>query len=421
MGPDDLNQGQEQPKSYDDDLMADVMAAMSGGAGGDGAAGDAPADKGAEAAPAAADKPAEQTAEGQGKPRDEHGRFAAAKPKDDGQPQVDPAKAKPADQQQQQPPAGTEQQPSASAPSTIAPPPSWSVQSKSDWSKLPQHVRDDIAKREQEVSDGFARYQHLSPFDEMARRSGTTLHEALHKYTNLESMLRRDPEAGHLQVDQNLGMTQAEAAQLHARLAQRLGFQGFAQGAPHQNGHANGHTPPAANQNGADDPLLQVLQPIMAPVVQELNQLKSTLTQAQQRDQARLADSVSRIVSEFRADPQYRYYPNVEPTIERLLLTGMVERTGDFRTDLKTAYDMACRMSPEIQDALIKERAEAAEAERKAKEQEAADKARLASRSITGSAPGQAGVSARKRDGMSYEDDLEADVRAALQAAGGRV
>lgn len=385
--PPEKDQLEDQPKSYEDDLMADAMAAMSE------VAGKAEEPEKVEATEQAVEKPSE------------------AEPKTvakDGEPKPIQDKTK----EGEQPAAQDKQQPA----SVTAPPPGWSAQSKASWDKLPQHIRDDIAKREKEVSDGFARYQGLTPFDEMARRSGTTLPEALQRYTNLEGVLRRDADSGLMQVAQNLGWTQAEAAQHFARLASRLGFQGFA--GPHQNGTG---TQPAANQNGADDPILDALRPLMEPVLQKVGQLESVFTQAQQRDQARLADSVERIVGEFKADPKNRYYSNVEPAIERLLSTGMVERTGDFRRDLQTAYDVACRMSQEVQDALIKERTETAEAERRAKEKEAADKALQASRSITGSSFSHAGVPAKKRDGMSYEDDLEADVRAAMQSAGGRV
>lgn len=378
---DPLNE-KDEPKSYDDDLMADVMAAVQGD----------DADESADTAavdnePVKADA-VEKTGSDQSKDENKGADKSADDPElkavDD---------AKPADHQ---------------------PPPGWSPQSKADWAKIPDHVRADIAKREQEISAGFARYQHLKPFDEMARQSGTTLHDALSRYTNLEGILRQNPDAGMMQVAQNLGWTQAEAAQHFARLAQRLGFQ-FA--GPAQPGQGN----PPANQNGEDDPLQAIIAPFMAPVMQELNQLKSTLSQAQQRDQSRLVESASSIVNEFKADPKNRYYQNVEQEISRLLTTGLVQRTGDLRHDLRTAYDMACRMNPEVHDALIRERTEAAEADRKAKEQEAAERARAASRSITGSAPGQAGVSAKRRDGMSYDDDLDADVRAAMQVAGGRV
>src|SRR5262245_51974760 len=65
-------------------------------------------------------------------------------------------------------PAPTEQP----AQARTAPPPGWSIKSKSHWDKLPQEVRDDIAKREVEVSNGFKEYQGLRPFSERARASG---------------------------------------------------------------------------------------------------------------------------------------------------------------------------------------------------------------------------------------------------------
>ena len=90
-------------------------------------------------------------------------------------------------------------------------------------------------------------------------------------------------------------------------------------------------------------------------------------------------------IDEFRSDPANKYYAKLETEIANLLTTGQVQRTGDMRADLKAAYDMAVRRNPEI----------------------AADKARRASRSVTG-APSPGARSANRGSHNSVEQDVYA-------------
>jgi hypothetical protein len=126
-------------------------------------------------------------------------------------------------------------------------------------------------------------------------------------------------------------------------------------------------------------------------------------------------------VEKFRSSPEARYFANVEQDIANLLDKGIVPRTGDYLTDLKTAYDTACRMNPEIHEILTAERFEKDRVKAEADARAAADKARQASRSVTGSpSPGFTGQ-ASKAKGKSYDDDLHNDVLDAIRQVSGRV
>lgn len=310
-------------------------------------------------------------------------------------------------------------QPVETKPAAAAPPPGWSIKSKSEWDKLPQHVRDDIAKRETEVSSGFEQYQGLRPYAERAKNSGQTLTQALQAYTGIEDMIRRDFGGGVLHIAANAGLTQNEAAQIFAGLAQRLGHQ-FAPG----NQNAPGGSVP--EQNGAADPqaLRQVLDPFVSPLSQRLQQLENLITQQTEGQQRQRLNTVTQVIENFRQAPEHKYYDNLEETIGDLLEGGVVKRTGDFAADLSKAYEMACRLNPEISEALISERV-AKTAEEKAKQaREAAEKARNASRSVTGS-PSPGADAPKKVNGsrpgtQSYDDDLNSDVAAAVRAVAAR-
>lgn len=334
--------------------------------------------------------------------RDERGRFA---PKDGAQkPAEAPANA--ADK-----PVDKTATPAETPPAVAGgPPPSWSIKSKAAWDALPADVRADIVKREGEVAQGLSAlrdYKDLKPWAEMAKQHNTTIDAALKRYTGIEQLLKRDLAAGLSQIAQNAGLSQPDAARFFAGLAARLG--GTA--APQPNGahpHTNGAMP-------ADDPLMQALKPVLSPIMQELSQLRTQVSSRVEADRNAQSQSLAKAIEKFAADPAHRYYPELEETITRLFETGMVPPSGNPEGDIRAAYEMAVGMNPEIREALIEQRlAEAREAERQ-REQEAADKAKAASRSITGSRVPGTVVQDRDAPRGNYDEDLEADVRRAMR------
>jgi hypothetical protein len=282
----------------------------------------------------------------------------------------------------------------------VTPPGGWSPKSKSEWDKLPEHIRADIAKREKEVADGFAQYEgmrELRPYVEMARGQGQTLKQALDRYVGIENALRT-PQA--LQAILHIAGNAGYSPQ---RLVQELAPQlGLSPGQQQGNYQDQGAQPPF-------DP--SMLQQHLNPLMQEVSQLKSLYQQQSEAQRAREMSTIGTVLERFKSDPAHRYYENVEPQMTQLFERGVVTRTGDYAADLKTAYDMACRLDPEISELLLNERIAKTEAARIQTEKETAEKARLASRSITGSPS-----SAPSRDGGEGGDSIEDDVRRAIRA-----
>lgn len=286
----------------------------------------------------------------------------------------------------------------------IAPPTSWTVKSKADWDRLPEHVRADIAKREAEVSQGFSTlkgYQELKPYAELAAKHGTTISAALKNYTGIETMLRNDLGQGVAQILENFGLTQAQAAQFFTTMAQKYG-----------GGQAGGQR--SANGLQPNDPLSAILNPFIDPLKQEVTSLRQKLSSREEADRNASQQSLAKAIETFSGRPENRYFSDLEETITRLFESGMVKLSGNHEGDLQTAYDLAAQMNPDVREALIDRRLrEQKDAERR-KEQEAASKAKQASRSLTGSrVPGTvANTGARASNG---HDDVEADVRAAYR------
>jgi hypothetical protein len=347
------------------------------------------------------------------KPRDKSGKFApkdksgtegehAAKPKDVQQPDKAASTAtgevkpdKPADQSMVAPPGG--------------PPPSWSVKSKAAWDNLPPEVKADAIKREGEVAEGLSAlrdFKDLKPYAEMAKQHGTNLKAALDNYVGIEKVLKQDIGRGIAIILQNHGYSKEQAATFFANQAQRLGG-------------AAGPVPAAGAQPAAgSDPLLDLLRPALQPIMNEISGIKGHFT-AQQKAaadnvQAQQVEALTKAYSTFSADPNNRYFAQLEDQMTSLIEKGVVPLTGDYQADLRRAYDMAAGMHPEVREALIEQRLNADREARRKAEQEAADKAKSASRSITGSrAPGTV-VRDRRED--DSHDDVEADVRRALRA-----
>lgn len=384
----DQNGGSQEPVSYDADLRADIMGAVS--------------ELSKPETPVVEEKTPEPVKEAEteqqkaDRVRDEQGRFAKADEKPAPKVEAKAPEIKPAEQKPVEAAKPTEQQ-TTTIPGN--PPPGWSVKSKSEWDKLSENVRADIAKREQEVSNGFAEYsgmKELRPYVEMARSQGTTLKAALDNYTGIENMLRQNTVKGILHIAGNVGYT---PQRLVMELSQALGIPSTGTD-PAQ----TGSQPPAVDQT--------YIQQLLTPLTQRLEGMQSLFQKQQDADKARQMTAINTVLDRFISDPQHRYYHSVEAEMVRLLDSGIVHRSGDYATDLKAAYDLACRMHPEISEALFSERITKTEEARRNTEKEAAEKAKQASRSITGSP--STGVN--KNDTGNDDDSVEADVRRAVRA-----
>lgn len=368
-----------------DDLRAAMREAESGtpAAGESATGGDIPEAPAASQEPAAA--PQERT-DG----RDAQGRF---KPKDAATASQEPGAApangtqpqqrdesqratltlKPADQQAAAPVAG--------------PPPGWSVPSKAAYAALPDSVKADIAKREQEVSDGFKRYEGLGrtmrEFEQVLAPRMATFEQ--HGITPVQGVARLFAAFDALEHDTPRALvTLANEAGINlAQLAQMQGG-----GAP-----SGGNAAPAG-QGGQP----QFRDPRVDSVVNYINQMR-------EQDAVYERETADQTIAQFAADPKNVYFENVRPTMVRLLQTPGGPQTLD------QAYQWACAMNPEIQAALINERVAAEIQNRQKAQQERVTSARRAAGSLSGApTPGSQGAAPPPKDSLRAE--LEDAVRA---------
>jgi hypothetical protein len=254
----------------------------------------------------------------------------------------------------------------APEPQRNRPPPGFSVATKQAWDALPQHVKEDIAKREAEVDAGFKRYGGLGKFADEAERNNTTLQAAVADYVQVETELRKDFLGGVEFLCQRLGV---QPRALLAGLAQKY--------LPRQEGQPQ----PQAQPQQQFDP--------NAIATHAANMVR---TEFQQRE-------IESNIGLFAANPANRFFDNVRQDMAILVQAGKA-------TDLQTAYEAACWLNPEIRAILLEES--------KAGQNRAATvtavRAQKAAKAVSGApSNSHAGDAPRRRD-LSLDDEIRAAI-----------
>ncbi|MGG7578856.1 hypothetical protein [Rhizobium sp. Nf11,1] len=252
-------------------------------------------------------------------------------------------------------------------------PPGWSAEAKAQFASLPNEVQAAIAKREQEVDRGFRvlqDYKGLEEFTPIVRQAGMTHADVMRRAIEWENALIRDP------VNTVLHVAKVAGVNLHALVNGRAGeaMQRHEQAGP--------------------QPQRQTGPINVEATVEHVLRKRDTETQ----------------VDAFLSDPANAHAEDVLDDMVALINSGRA-------STLQDAYDAACWMRPDIRQQLISQTAPAFVRDQQAQRAAAADQARRASRSISGSsAPGPTRDAARGQP-TSIRDSL----RDAMRSARGQV
>lgn len=269
-------------------------------------------------APPSEEAPAETPElDDEGQPRDDKGRWTKAQ-------QEHYEREQKAQQEQQE--AQAQEQPQEQE-LRLAPPPGWSPAAKAAYAKLPPEVQEAVARREQEVNNGFARlrdYKGLEEAAEMARASGTTLKEAFDRYRAAEDALDRDFGGGVVELCQMYGV---HPMQLAHHIAAQYG----------------GQAGPARGQG-----TMQQLDPQTNLIAQRLAGIEEVVSTLKSEHERQEQEAINGYVSDFGS--QHMYYEDVRHEMAHLIRAGLAN-------SLEEAYDKACWANPQIRDLLIKEQA----------------------------------------------------------------
>lgn len=236
-----------------------------------------------------------------------------------------------------------------SAQPSLEPPASWSDAEKAVWGGLTPEAQQAIIRRETEAQKAIEeRALRLKDFEPIAAAI-----EPMRQHLALSGISDAQYVSQLIAADQLLRQRPQEALRW---IAQRYGVD-----------------PGQINQQPD-----QEIDPALAPLIQEINSLKSTVTGFQTaQQQQELAHTVS-LVERFKADPANKHYASVE-TDMMTLIPGIRQMNPGMPPDqvLRSAYDRAVWANETVRAQLLAE--QSAEAERKRKE-DAAKKAEQARR-----------------------------------------
>lgn len=284
---------------------------------------------------------------------------AADEPPGDGDPlDTDPPAGTPA------PPAPAPSPTPAPAPALITPPPgpaavdltqppkTWRPEATADWDKLPENVRAEIYKREEDVFQGIEQYKQgadfgwkvnglFKPFEQVMAAAGITPLQILPGLVQAHGTLALGSE------EQKLGLFEQLVKDYAIPLPKLL----------------------AKLTGGALSDTAPFVDPAVAALQEELGAVKSRLSaQDQAAFEARRAENNAKVAA-FANDPKNIYFTELADDIALLLERKVV-------SDLGAAYEKALWANPVVRAKEQARLAAEAESERTRKAAEAAEKAK---------------------------------------------
>lgn len=276
------------------------------------------------------------------------------------------------------------------APQPLEMPKSWSKDKSELWTALPQAAKEFILSRENQVNEGFAKYQGiepkykaldavLAPLDPMINGYGTTREAFVQQLANWHMALSNNPQVAFPALMQAYGyqLPQSDGSQQPTDLQQ---------------------------PQYQIPPQLQQLPQQFAQVTTELQQTKSQLDAIRQ-------EQTNKEIAAFASKPEHKHFDRLRVPMGKYI-QAVAQMEGRV-PDLKEAYDFAFRGDSELWSAHQKEEFEATIK----KQKEDAEKSRLASQaSLRGRAPAPANLNGSAKPA----DTVRGAIEAAMQEVAGR-
>lgn len=234
--------------------------------------------------------------------------------------------------------------PAAKVPTSVnsAAPRTWRPEAAAEWAKVPSAVRAEILKREEDMFKGLEQYKTDAGF-------GKTMQRVLEPFMPVLQQYKLDPITTvnnllNAQYQLALGTPEQKVA-MFTQLMQEYGIS-----ADHLTG--------VAEVPRTDPEVLRLRE--------ELNTIKSNLTERQQADIAAAEEKATREVNAFADDPKNVHFDAVAPEIVRLIQAGVCKT-------LPEAYEKAVWSNPVTRAAEIaRQQAEKETAAKKEREAQAA-------------------------------------------------
>ena len=205
------------------------------------------------------------------------------------------------------------------------------------WRHVPNQLKSAVARIEREYAAEAETYresrqfhEELREYDELAKRTGTTVKEALRSYVELEQSFARDPSGTLPRLLQKVGMNPMQAVLAVLKSA----------GATPQQFAEHVRLNPAQYQGQqAMQPMRQPAQPAPDPMasraLEEVQELKHHLVRQ---------EVLTNVVDPFRAE--HPRFDELQEDIAFFLNSGKIPDSMDDFERLAAAYDMADRINP---------------------------------------------------------------------------
>lgn len=257
-------------------------------------------------------------------------------------------------------------------------PQSWSKEAKSEWAKVPESIRAEVAKREMDIHQMVTRHDGelrlgreikdiVTPYMPLIQAAGSTPANTINGLLNTAYQLQTGTADARKniirQIAKDYGVDLADIG---------------------------------AEQEYTDPTIAQLQREI-----ESLKQAANPVALKSQLQEEMESAKINAEVQAFASDPANVHYQAVKGIMASLLGNGQA-------ANLKEAYDMACYASPQIRSTLEAK----ARAEQEAKRKAELAKKKHASASITGS-PAISNSSAKKPQSTGYTDPTD-DLRAAF-------
>jgi hypothetical protein len=204
------------------------------------------------------------------------------------------------------------------------------------WRHVPNQLKSAVARIEREYAaeaetHAAARQFHeeLREYDDLAKRTGTTVKEALKSYVELEQSFARDPEGTLPRLLQKVNMNPMQAVLAVLKSA----------GATPQQFAEHVRLNPGQYQGQAMQPMRQPAQPAPDPMasraLEEVQELKHHIVRQ---------EVLTNVVDPFRAE--HPRFDELQEDIAFFLNSGKIPDSMDDYERLAAAYDMADRINP---------------------------------------------------------------------------
>lgn len=268
-------------------------------------------------------------------------------------------------------------------PSAIEPPKTWRKEALEQWNALPEVVKAEVLKREEDIFRGLEVYRADATF-------GKSLKSVLDPYMPILQQYNIDPAAqvaNLMQAHHTLALGAPEQKVAFMRqLAQEYGI---------DLGELSGAGAPFV------DPAVDALQ-------KELQAVKSTLSARERAEAQQRLQSIQTEIEQFASDPANEHFDSVANDIAALLKAGTAK-------DLKDAYEKAVWANPVTRAKLVAKQQADAAAQAKAEAAKRAAAAKSASSVVVRAKPSSASGTAP----IGSMDDTMQETLAAIQARGG--